>query len=61
MHLYPANGDTRHLARALINLRDAVECNPEFVLTLARGDVGVRLRGDIGIYPQRDRRPLAFP
>jgi hypothetical protein len=60
VHLHAANGDSRHFARALINLCGAGERNPEFVLTLAGGDVGVRLRGDIGIYPQRNRRAWLF-
>src|ERR1041385_3522630 len=60
MHLDAANLNTSHLRCALVKAPGQREGNAKLVFMRSGGDVGVRVRIDVGINAQRDRRPEAF-
>src|SRR5438552_934360 len=56
MHVDAANAESRHLRHLFINGSDAIQRDAKFTLALAGGDVSMRMRLDVGIHPQSNRR-----
>ena len=60
MHLHANNLDVAHFGGALVNVGDAIQRDTELIFARTGRDVFVRMRIDIGIDAQCDRRARFF-